>query len=928
MLNCFENLSIYLRWSRYFLVIFCFVIPNATFAVPSVKYISHSDFQSASDVWNLQLVNDGGNVRASYIEVEVISARYGKIYEASSSQFLLKPGITNVNTQTIGNIQVTFSDPQHVEVKETDQLTLNINLMDPIKNILINTYTITIAVGTDAPKESDPLDTGFVKRNWSKSGWKVGAILDLSGSYNNRNDTVLYTPIDYLRTRLIGNIQAFSIPFKTDIYITTEQRLTEQQLNAYNFSFDYETFKQNMISKGKEKIMTLLTEKLMPEGQVSEEILKTLMETKSGKDILNQLTQQNLQDVPEALQGVLGDKVLQQKAELFELWDKYAKYLDYKDPEQLKLLLQEQLPDMENLIHEAFPQIPLEAIQSGDVEYFKTYLDSIPGITPEMKEKYIKSYELYQKFGAIDPEKLLQQLEMLKKIPLDELNQLKSIWEQYKDLEQYKDKLEGQMGALGIAEYKQYLDQIKDVNFDQLLQNPVVLEMLDERFGFMSKTEKLLNSVRDLGMGTVTPVYSKYSVNGAILQGYQLNFCRKKWYVGSSGGKSSNIYADTLFRDFSFDRNNLFAFAFGYGEKQGDHLHIHYVTALKNAVTNTETEEKNLARNQVLAPEFQTSLLKGRIKLAGEAGISWLKEIRNDIQIKQPIGYAIDGRVNVQLWKGADIQNSAGYVNPHFSSFGIPFLNNNTLNVQTTLTQSLLKYLVVSGGYQYEKYMSDSIRTDMSVLHSFPINAVFNYKGKFQLSAGYSPTILQSISQENISEKKYFHNFLVNAGTNYVIRDNQHSLLVGIQQNVSFRNEVLLLDNGNVNVVNYFTDLYRYISVFSNYSIKFTKKVTVNTDFSWQKSEPFNLPATHFITAKMGYNHQLNKKFTYGLGSQFTRDLQKSSRLGGYLSFNVPVIKYIEFNARFQYDYFKGIYIYDYRKINGVMIRAGCKVKF
>jgi len=187
--------------------------------------------------------------------------------------------------------------------------------------------------------------------------------------------------------------------------------------------------------------------------------------------------------------------------------------------------------------------------------------------------------------------------------------------------------------------------------------------------------------------GTVSPNYSKYSLNGASLRGGAVELTPGPVDLAVSAGRSQravSLSSEQGFRQAAFERW-LYAARLGVGEKERSHAHLVGTLARDVRSSLDQAGSARPAENFTLTPDLGVSLFDGRVRLQTEATLSaFTRDTRTqevDLGVPVPeflftprVGSRVDyaGTSRLQLDLDA-FQFDASYerVQPGFRSLGL-----------------------------------------------------------------------------------------------------------------------------------------------------------------------------------------------------------------------------------------------------------------
>jgi hypothetical protein len=534
--------------------------------------------------------------------------------------------------------------------------------------------------------------------------------------------------------------------------------------------------------------------------------------------------------------------------------------------------------------------------------------------------KYNKIAELLENKNIGDIQQLQGLLSKIDKYSLDDLKKLEGI--QY----MVQDKVDE-------FNYKERLNEIKKIknlkisDWKKISGDPAFQSVLN-KYGIINKKEQILSGVRDLGLGTVYPFYSEYSINGIILNGYNIAWCYKNLYLGSTGGKQLNIYTDSISQGYSVDKNNLFGFVTGFGDKARSHFHVYYVYGKRN-LTNVDTDTLPVSLvNHVVAPEFKVDLFKGRVTVTGELPISFLKKEQNrtpdSLTTQNSFGYAAKAFINYQISKNTALTSGLNYISHDYTSFGLPYYTRDRLQAETKIVQRVKDWLQLTAGYEYENYKQfngDSLSTTQ--IHSGTAGVKVQYK-IFKWSLTYTPSFIRTIIIEK--NTSLISNIFGVLGVNYKIRESKNNVQLGANYIVFFQSQVELSDNGSVVLRNNFDEKNKNLNIYLINNILF-EKITLTQNFNYNKNRIIDTSNVNIIIFSLGIRQVIGEKVRYALTLQYANTLKENTKTGIQTIWDFDILKYLSVQFKFRHDYIRGYFRENQYNTHGFLVSAGLRLK-
>jgi hypothetical protein len=184
-----------------------------------------------------------------------------------------------------------------------------------------------------------------------------------------------------------------------------------------------------------------------------------------------------------------------------------------------------------------------------------------------------------------------------------EIDSLKKKLEEFELLESKIDQLE----RLGDIRNADDLEKLKDPNN---------LQANLDRLGLRSGAEKIFMAVQVLGIGTNYPSYTPYTLDGVPVTGVNIEMTPAFFYLAFTGTLNQQGITNSAYR------RNLYAGRFGFGGREGSHLHFTGLYA-RDDESSISVDSSNLTltpnANHLFGVDAKLLLFDDRLTLAGEA---------------------------------------------------------------------------------------------------------------------------------------------------------------------------------------------------------------------------------------------------------------------------------------------------------------------
>lgn len=908
-----------------------FTITNS-FGAPRLQ-IQRSNIEKMSDLWNLQIVSDFNSSKIVSLKITAYNSSNMLLYEASSDNFVLQTGISNFSSNQQQLVHIKYSNEDLLKMVTNGELTVVVSMLSPGSFTELSQIRQTVKLNTVQNQESlDTTSPGKIKKYVD-----IGGTVELTGLYNTREDTLFYMPFDYFRLRTSHQVKISDLPFTYDMYVTTEQKYTNQRLNSYSFRFDYETFKQQLLTKITQKVEAIeqlgdVNQLLDKKDQLTKSaILDSLKDNKLVKEEYIEKYKEYI--AIDSLKNYLGiyDEAGLKKA-IAEL-DKYRKADSIRNltkaisvtnitqyiSDTITNTLDTAMSDYRSVAHSAQNQYDELTGKSVNVylpDSLRNRADSTisayDSIYHSVQNKYDKLLSKYNN----NRDSLNHFLGKLNNYTLQDLlsfSRLNSI---------VNDKISGYEKYYNKKEIEK-LKQLKSADVNDLEGQ---LSSIGNKYGILERKEQLLNSLKRFEVGTVYPYYSNYTVNGVALNGYNINYTYRNIYTSFSGGKQLNIVNDSINNFIELKKPVLFAFAFGYGEKLGNHIHLNYSYGSRS-FKGQFSEQSFTAKNHVIAPDFSYRLLKGKWIVSGEIPVSFTDKNITDGKGDQKIGFASELALNGILSKTTDIEIRNTYINEDFYSFGVPFFYSNYLTSRYKIKQRISQSITADVGYVYEKFFQNTdnnrVPTDIHTVQG----AVNIGHKKWNINMTYAPVWLQI--KDRMATKHLIHTSGLGISSNYPLKKNKQLIsTMGFDYNMFYNAQTFISDYGSVLIENNVIQINKSFNFYIIERIVISNDYNISVNFSLQKNKFIDEFIRNFIICGISYSQNIHNKINYTLTYQAMNNMKNSLRHNAQCQLNYNISRHIGIGTTLNYDYLNGtVEGRNYNKTNAFQIMTNVVFK-
>lgn len=891
-------------------------IVGTTYSQISIAFRSIEQAHFLNDIWSLQLQNTN-NAITVFVQAEINGRTQGKIYEARTQPFVLQQGVQWINSGII-NIQEIFKQPNISDTLLTNELyTIYIKVYAyPMQSVLTEiSESITVnALNNDSSKIN------------LKSKIKFGLTGSLIGQYAKvlKTDTSIYP--SYGRFGFQPTMQIYNIPIKANLYITTEQKFKNSQLNYYNIEFDQQKFKELMLEEIRKKLNNII------EKQDSKDIaiLKQINEDYLQRTIPNYKELSNQLKNPDFLRQL-------DITEQLNVLDKYA-----KNPKIRKGLIKLE-KWQEKLNIQSFEDAEKIASDMKRFNLDKTFklLNELPKIdslsTFDNLEKYLRILDiseldslakitekdfLAQKWKHIDASKQIQAIKDLTKNAKLKigLNEIDSLINEF-GTQNLTDK------SHNLEELENILSQLSKLSLQDSLQTALDIKnsIVQMNYDFL-RGSKVDDIYKDYVLSQVAKCIDSFTIAHPELN----NLNDAKHYFDE--WSSRNIKEWKQIFDFKTQTTSLQTLA----EKKIKNKKLKEIQKYKDKIKDVD----KINVNDLLNDEKSLSALKEKLNILSkkEMALLGLKDFQAGITQPNQSLYTTNGirlygvnfkYVTEKIYTGF-VSGRIGNINNTILNSALNILNGSTLDIDSSSQNHNIlgisagygnetnKYIHINYLYGFNKQVNNTISIEQQNLQSkrnhviglslggkflkdkIVINSEIAYSSTLKLSNATIKGIafqlngfvkIKDNTQLNVKQQ-YINSGFYSYGLPYVIKDQLNTEL-GIENNFK---------------LNSITTLISYKISSNNMSDTISKFYThsISTVISLQKEDWPYLSISFFPTfirykkydassSLKNINYQSNLSAT--LGYKYTFGKVKNTTQVNYLNvslYNAGLINLVE----------------------------------
>lgn len=500
----------------------------------------------------------------------------------------------------------------------------------------------------------------------------------------------------------------------------------------------------------------------------------------------------------------------------------------------------------------------------------------------------------WKQYENLPQEKLDHIQDSLKRMSNREYAKFLRLREQASEYERLLDKREGLLqlknemrGILAMKERLEEAEKLRTMSYESLLNDPKVLK----RVGALEKAQKLLSQVRRFGVGTVFPYHSAFTLDGVSVKGVDVEVAPSGFYAGVTLGKiqQTAFVFDTL---GELAPRSIFAARVGYGEPEGNHLHLHMLNA-----SEADNEAFAARRNQVLGLSGQYRLFGDRVRIEGEwahsrlrndpsqvvkDSITWEDRLRQSTDVQ---GDAWQLRAEFRPTQKTQIRARYAWVAPEFYSMGVPLLITDRERYEFRGEQRLLDGKIsLSAFYRKDADNLVPYKFTQTTATSAGFDLEFRPKQLPYIRVSYAPFFQQNDRSDSLAQNRSVSVLTATSGYLFNIgKITGNSTLIYSQQ-LGAGNDTASAFTSNLISFNQSLNLDRYSFTFTG---------------SWLHHD-YSVDFNRTLSLDASVNAVLFKKWNLGLGGVWMDEKEVLERKGFYLNSSYPITPKIHFDLLMQ----------------------------
>lgn len=547
---------------------------------------------------------------------------------------------------------------------------------------------------------------------------------EISGYFANKPPMYSdYSP-NYGHIFLNPTLTVYDVPLTGTVLVSTQNSPLRQNMNVFNFAFDADAFKNNLIAR---------LQKAVTENKKLNELTGGKMATLGKLQNMD-----NLMKNPEVQKELKGLKDLETYRKQLGEIEGINKVMDGKDSlgNMAKGLgnAKDNL-DYNKLLNTMKDSLEKADTGSVDTKKLRHRYDSLQTKADSLQRVYEKYRGKYDSLKTVS-DSLTKMVDGLKHLDYKKggydalLNQ--------KDGLLKEAKLNGWVDSLGNV--KNTADELSKVDMSKV-GDPNYLTGKLSSMGLLKKYEKYLSWVRKFSVGTSFTQYSEYTLNNVPVSGISVELAPWKLYAAFTYGQVQRSVLTSDAGAASYKRNMITG-SVGYGTQDKTHFHLTVLSSQDDPGSINPRDSvylyyKKPQANKVISADFAVHAWKDRIRVSGELAGSQLvrdvtyEPIENIIELQNtPMRSEKDWIANIFRQKPVNLNTVTDFafftkaeallfkdktritfgtsrVGENYYSFGTPFLMRDMLTFEGKVSQKFMKNKISAS--LYVRQMSNNL---------------------------------------------------------------------------------------------------------------------------------------------------------------------------------------------------------------------------
>ncbi|RPI19877.1 MAG: hypothetical protein EHM58_00360 [Ignavibacteriae bacterium] len=459
------------------------------------------------------------------------------------------------------------------------------------------------------------------------------------------------------------------------------------------------------------------------------------------------------------------------------------------------------------------------------------------------------------------------------------------------ELEKYKDDIEQKIKDKG----EKFRDEIEKQAEDNAMKKlPGIL--------------KFFSYFQSLGLGTTYPVYTTNTISGVPVTGANVEFNPGIIYTAFTGFKNQAPIDNNTFK------RNLFSGRLGVGKKDKSHFIMTLMHAFddENSIT---VDSANLTltpkENWLVGMDGKLNLFKDKLSLEAEGVLSMLtRDVRDPDIISDAIPQWVKNMFKPKGSSSADymyrfkgaftneqsntvISAEMKMIGPGFITLGNPSLRNDKLGFEAKIDQKFLDRKVIIG-LSFRNYRDNLINTKTATTSSTSIlmKLGLNFKNLPTLNIMVMPNFQSNDKQITTTDSSKMDNktWLYNIVSTY-------SAKLG---NVTLQTTALVSYNTNKTLFGTYDYWTKTTSLTENIMFKFPLSVAASIGLIQVLERDVNY--TRVITFDLAPNYTFKEMWNISGGLNVTVDKDNNKKISLSLNTNTQLWKFLTFDMRAEHN--------------------------
>ncbi len=262
------------------------------------------------------------------------------------------------------------------------------------------------------------------------------------------------------------------------------------------------------------------------------------------------------------------------------------------------------------------------------------------------------------------------------------------------------------------------------------------------------------NNWIDIGLGDVYPDYSKYTLNGIMVRGGEIDLHPGRFLLATTYGRTRRAIEQSIGGTASF-KQTLYGFKIGYGEKKGSSAHLNWVKIKDDASSLASTGNLKPEENLLVGINARHTMFNKKLIMIGEfTGSAFSRDLNSaeiDISGDAPefitnfytprisSQYDLATRLESRLSSG-DGNGRVVFANigPGFRSLGTSYIHNDIRKINTSWDHRFARgKFILKLGYDLSRDNLNGQKRTTTNTNSGLINMHFTVRNKPSLNLSY-----------------------------------------------------------------------------------------------------------------------------------------------------------------------------------------------